>query len=232
MLRVLRLWQTVIRWLHFRWNGTKPMSERSNKLARDSRFLKIQSSSTAARRSGCGTLARDLGSARAVNLGFGGSTLEACVWFFERLVAPTAPASLLVYAGDNDLGDGQTPRQVRSRFEALAAKVNATWRRFPLDYRHQAQPCPARVAREDRGRQRDDSQDVARHPRAFYVDVFTPMLGPNGRPRPELFLDDGLHLSAAGYGLWATILKQHRHQYLPRLHRERTRRISFGGDGP
>ena len=67
------------------------------------------------------TLARDLASNRAVNLGFGGSTLEACVWFFERLVPPTRPASLVVYAGDNDLGDGQTPRQVRRRFEALSA---------------------------------------------------------------------------------------------------------------
>ena len=200
------------------------MSERSNRLARDSRYLKIQSSSTAARGSGCGPLARDLGSARAVNLGFGGSTLEACVWFFERLVAPTAPASLLVYAGDNDLGDGQTLRQVRSRFEALAAKVERDLAQVPFGF-ISIKPSPARFGLLEQIADANEMirMTLSRHPRAFYVDVFTPMLGPNGRPRPELFLDDGLHLSSAGYGLWATILKQHRDQYLPRLQRVVTR---------
>jgi lysophospholipase L1-like esterase len=32
------------------------------------------------------------------------------------------------------------------------------------------------------------------------------MLGKNGRPRPELFLEDGLHLDAAGYDLWRDVV--------------------------
>ena len=47
-----------------------------------------------------------------LNLGFGGSTLEACDYFFPRLVWPVHPCSLLLYAGDNDLGDGRSPEQV------------------------------------------------------------------------------------------------------------------------
>ena len=31
---------------------------------------------------------------------------------------------------------------------------------------------------------------------------FTPMLGANGRPRPELYLADSLHMTPAGYALW------------------------------
>jgi hypothetical protein len=80
------------------------------------------------------TLARDLNSAKVVNLGFGGSTLEACVWFFDRLVPPTRPGSLVVYAGDNDIGDGQSPRQVRIRFEALAAKVKRRLGQIPFGF--------------------------------------------------------------------------------------------------
>ena len=57
------------------------------------------------------TLARDLGTARAVNLGFGGSTLEACVWFFERLVPPAGPASLVVYGAR---GCGERPHRERT----------------------------------------------------------------------------------------------------------------------
>ena len=43
--------------------------------------------------------------------------------------------------------------------------------------------------------------------RVVYVDVATPMLGADGEPRPELFIADGLHMSAEGYALWITILK-------------------------
>ena len=37
-----------------------------------------------------------------------------------------------------------------------------------------------------------------------YVDVFEPMLGANGRPRPELFVSDSLHMTPAGYAIWRT----------------------------
>jgi len=57
-------------------------------------------------------LAADLRSDRIVNAGFGGSTLEACLYFFDRVVTPLRPASLILYAGDNDLGDGRSPAQV------------------------------------------------------------------------------------------------------------------------
>ncbi len=57
------------------------------------------------------TLASDLALPNALNLGFGGSTLEACAWFFERLVVPAAPASLVVYAGDNDWGTVKARRR-------------------------------------------------------------------------------------------------------------------------
>src|SRR5579863_5577261 len=47
------------------------------------------------------TLAEDF-DPRVLNLGFGGATLEACDYFFARLVPPVNPRSLLLYAGDND----------------------------------------------------------------------------------------------------------------------------------
>ncbi len=48
-----------------------------------------------------------------INLGFGGSTLAACAWFFDPIVAPVShPQTLILYAGDNDLGDGRHPEEV------------------------------------------------------------------------------------------------------------------------
>jgi lysophospholipase L1-like esterase len=45
-------------------------------------------------------------------------------------------------------------------------------------------------------------------PRLCYIDVATPMLDANGRPRPELFGPDRLHLNLTGYALWAEIIRQ------------------------
>ena len=38
--------------------------------------------------------------------------------------------------------------------------------------------------------------------RLDYVDIDTPMLGPDGKPRPDIFKKDGLHLNAEGYKVW------------------------------
>jgi hypothetical protein len=179
------------------------------------------------------TLARDLGDESAVNLGFGGSTLEACVWFFERLVPPVRPVSLVVYAGENDLGDGRTAVEVAGWFVALSAKVRRHLHNVPMGF-ISIKPSPARAALLDRTADANAAirRAIAAHPAAYYIDVFTPMLGSDGRPRAELFLDDGLHLSAAGYRVWAAILHTHRDRIFTKATGHgHTGRLPSGGDG-
>lgn len=172
---------------------------------------------------GWDTLAEDLGNPRALNLGFGGSTLDACVHFFERLVPPLRPASLIVYAGDNDLGDGRPPEHVAASFRALMAKVQRDLGPAPFGFMA-IKPSPARASLLGRMRQANEAirHEIARHPSAFFIDVLEPMLTPQGQPRPELFLADGLHLGRAGYQLWAEILRPFRHRVFteecPELH--------------
>ena len=48
-----------------------------------------------------------------------------------------------------------------------------------------------------------------RDERLSYVDIWQPMLGEDGRPRRELFIKDGLHLSHAGYQLWTKRVLPH-----------------------
>jgi lysophospholipase L1-like esterase len=163
------------------------------------------------------TLAHDLGESPVLNLGFGGATLAACVWFFERLVVPVRPGSLIVYAGDNDLGDGRTPTEVAGWFSALLFKVTRELADVPFTF-ISIKPSPARAALLDWTTETNAAirRVLADHPSGCYVDVFTPMLGPTGRPRPELFLDDGLHLNRAGYRLWSDTLAAHRDRIFTR----------------
>ncbi len=71
-------------------------------------------------------IAADLGDPRIVNLGFGGSTLAACAHYFGRVVVPYRPRSVVVYAGDNDLGDGRsTPRSSTSSASSTPASARS-----------------------------------------------------------------------------------------------------------
>ena len=59
-------------------------------------------------------------------------------------------------------------------------------------------------------KQREANRLIAEYSKSeqglLYLDVFAPMLGTDGAPRPELFVKDGLHLSPEGYKLWVSLL--------------------------
>jgi lysophospholipase L1-like esterase len=158
------------------------------------------------------TLAQDI-DPRILNLGFGGSTLEACDYFFERLVPPVHPRSLLIYAGDNDLGDGRSVEQVLASFRSLANKAKASLGPVPFGF-VSIKPSPARYSLMDRIRLVNDQvrHELGLQPSGYYVDVFSAMLDASGKPRGEFFVDDGLHLSREGYRLWARLIQPYRHQ--------------------
>jgi lysophospholipase L1-like esterase len=160
------------------------------------------------------TLAQDF-DPRVLNLGFGGSTLEACDYFFPRLVPPVHPRSLLLYAGDNDLGDGRSVDQVLTSFRSLANKVTTSLGPIPFGFAS-VKPSPARYSIIDRIRRLNDlvRGDIESRPSGYYVDVFSAMLDQSGKPRTELFLADGLHLNREGYHLWGRLLQPYRHQIL------------------
>jgi lysophospholipase L1-like esterase len=160
------------------------------------------------------TLAEDFDPA-VLNLGFGGSTLEACDYFFSRLVTPVHPRSLLVYAGDNDLGDGRSVDQVVCFFRALGGKVAALSQTMPFGF-ISVKPSPARAGILDRIRRFNDivRAEMAARPSGYFVDVYPAMLDSSGKPRTELFAADGLHLNRDGYRLWGSILQPYRDRIL------------------
>ena len=156
------------------------------------------------------SLAQDFPQYNTLNLGFGGSTLAACAWFFDRLVVPANPKSIIFYAGDNDLGDGRHVEEVYLFFSALTQKLQNQLPNVPLTFMA-IKPSPARWAIVERIRYANEliRKEVARHPHYHYVDSYTPMLSAACGPRPELFQADGLHLNAKGYALWREVLLKH-----------------------
>lgn len=157
------------------------------------------------------TLAEDLQEPCAVNAGFGGSTLAACAHFFDRIVPPLDPQSIVVYAGDNDLADGRSPSDVLASYRALKQRTRQRLGSIPLAFLS-IKASPARFGIIDRIRETNRliCHEIAQDPDALYVDIFHAMLGPGGKPRSELFNEDGLHVSRAGYEVWTRELLRHR----------------------
>lgn len=152
------------------------------------------------------TLAEDFSGLPVVNLGFGGSTMAACSWFFTRLVPPVQPAALVLYAGDNDLGDGQPVTEILRQFHYLRAQVDEHLGLIPFAF-ISIKPSPARwhLRRQIWQINEAIANELSPRPYGIFIDVYSQMLDGDS-PKADLFAVDGLHLSAAGYRLWTKIL--------------------------
>ncbi len=145
-----------------------------------------------------------------INRGFGGSQIADTNHYFDRLVTKYQPRAIVFYAGDNDIAAGLSPADVAEDFaqwhalvrqKVPAAKVVyigikpslARWKLYPL--------MAAANEQIKQQCQRDD--------KSVFVDVAAAMLGGDGLPLPDLFGEDGLHLSPGGYQLWSALVRPH-----------------------
>lgn len=145
-----------------------------------------------------------------VKRGFGGSRLQDTTDHLQRLVLPYKPRVVVVYAGDNDLAEGRSPQQVLQSFADFVDGVHAELPATRIAF-VSIKPSPLRE-RLMRSAEETNTLIAAyckNDTRLDYINVYSPMLGPDGRPREELFLPDRLHLNAQGYALWKSVIAGH-----------------------
>jgi lysophospholipase L1-like esterase len=145
-----------------------------------------------------------------VNRGFGGSTMADCRLFARELVVRYKPRQVLIYAGDNDLAEGRTPLQVLESFAQFTSTVRASLPGTRIGF-IAIKPSPSRAALLPQIRETNHIIEAYLHTQANvdYIDVYTPMLGADGRPRGELFRPDRLHMNEAGYRIWRSVIGPH-----------------------
>lgn len=148
-------------------------------------------------------LAKDFPGHNVINRGFGGSTIPDSVRYVDRIVVPYAPKTVVFYAGDNDLEAGHTPEEVSADFQALVTKIRARLPGTRILFLS-IKPSLSRWRLIDGIRTTNAlvRDYVGTDPLLGYIDIVPQMLGPDGRPRPELFLGDGLHMTRTGYDIW------------------------------
>ena len=154
------------------------------------------------------TLAGDFPERHTINRGFGGSEIDDATHFADRIVAPYRPSAIVMYAGDNDIADGDSPQHVLEDFQAFVRAARTVDPGVPIAFLA-IKPSVARQSLLPQIRVANSKIRAwaARQKGVSYLDVFTPMLGKHGEPDPTWFGADGLHMNRRGYALWVGIVK-------------------------
>jgi lysophospholipase L1-like esterase len=156
------------------------------------------------------TLARDFPNHQVINRGFGGSQISDSVYYFDTIVAPYHPRVIVLYAGSNDINAGKTPEQVLEDFKAFARAVHRTLPETRLFFISiGTSPSRWRQVEKVREANRLIRACIAHDDKLGFIDVFPAMLGTDGKPKPDIFVSDRLHLNAKGYAIWKSLIAPH-----------------------
>ena len=148
------------------------------------------------------TLAQDFPGQSVLNRGFGGSEIVDATHFAERIIFPYEPKMVFLRAGGNDLWAGKSPEEVFADFKAFVAKIRTRLPETDIIF-ISLSPSIARWKQADKEKavNRMIEEYVRQASHLKYIDTWSIPLGPDGQPRPEMFVADKLHFSPAGYKL-------------------------------
>jgi lysophospholipase L1-like esterase len=149
------------------------------------------------------SLAKDFPGLPVVNRGFGGSQLADSWYYADRIVIPLKPRQVVIYAGGNDINAGKNPDEVYGDFVALAKKLRDALPNVRISYISSA-PNPARWAQVEKVKRLNQlvRDYCKRRTNMDFINVFPLMLGPDGNPKPDIFVADRLHMNDKGYAIW------------------------------
>jgi lysophospholipase L1-like esterase len=153
------------------------------------------------------TLAQDFPGHKVINRGFGGSQISDSIYYFDRVVLPCKPKMIVFYAGSNDINAGKPPQTVVDDFKAFMQKVKDALPETMVAF-ISINTSPSRWKQVDKVKEanRQIAALAAKDDKLVFIDTFPAMLDSEGRPRPELYVKDRLHMTPKGYAIWTSII--------------------------
>lgn len=154
------------------------------------------------------TLAQDFPGITVINRGFGGSQLSDSIYFADRISIHYAPKTIVIQAGGNDINAHKTPEQVLADFKEYVTKVRAALPDVKIIFLNLG-PSPKRWEQRE-AQQKANAlvrEYIGTEKNLVYVDLWPSSIGSDGLPKPELYVADQLHPSAAAYAIRAELLR-------------------------
>lgn len=155
------------------------------------------------------SLKEDFKTYSIVKAGFGGSRIQDSIDAFFRIVLPHHPRLVIMFSGTNDINgdaDSATSEYVVDKvqeFDALMKKELPHAKFFYISLT----PAPSRfhvvndVVKANRLIKR-----LAKEKGFTFIDFQSDFLD-QGKPKPEYFIEDMLHMNAKGYEKWVSVIK-------------------------
>lgn len=159
------------------------------------------------------TLAEDFPDCVVLNRGFGGAEIADVSHFADRIIFPYKPRAIFFRVGGNDIANGRSVPDLFADFKAFVATVRTKLPDVNI-YFIAWNPTPARWSQWSSEKQYNDmvKEYANQVPHVKYIETADIVLGADGKPRPELFLSDGLYFNAEGFKLLTARLRP----FLPR----------------
>jgi lysophospholipase L1-like esterase len=140
-----------------------------------------------------------------VNRGFGGSTLSDQIRYVKDVVFPYKPKQIVIYCGENDLASSDTvsAKTVYNRFRQLFNLIRNKFPSVPIAY-ISMKPSPSRQLLMAKMREGNTliRNFLKTKKQTAFIDVYKDMIDDEGKPIPELFVEDNLHMNKSGYAIW------------------------------
>lgn len=154
------------------------------------------------------SLDKDFPAHTVLNRGFGGSTLLDLEYYLNDIVLPYQPKQIIIYSGENDVAGGNiSAEELLERFQSVFEGIRAEMPKVPIAF-VSMKPSPSReqympVLEEGNAMVKDYLKNK---PNTQYIDIYSPMLDGDGKPKADIFLEDKLHMNEKGYQIWTDVI--------------------------
>ncbi len=145
-----------------------------------------------------------------VGRGFSSWSMKDSVLFAARTSIVYQPRLIVLQAGSVDLREGRTPGEVLELFKSYVATVRAKLPRTRIIF---LSLSPSFRSWNNRAAQIQVSRFIAEYAAGAenvgFIDIWTPMLAPDGTIRSDMFMTDSYQPSRESYLLRAKIIAPH-----------------------
>lgn len=154
------------------------------------------------------TMAKDFPDQIIINRGFGGSQMADAVYYFDRIVVPYKPRLIVLREGGNDMTSGRTAEQLLADLKAFVAEAHEKLPGTPIAI-FSLNPNPARWNQAEKRKAANVllKAYVEGEKGLSLIEIWDQFLGPDGKPREDLFGKDRLHNNAAGNKIYADAVR-------------------------
>jgi len=143
-----------------------------------------------------------------LNTGFGGSKASDLETRLFPLVIRLEPTRVFIYEGDNDVWGDVPVADILTSLDNIVNRLQLIDPKTAI-YLIGAKPSPSRW--EKKANYAIFNQKLQEYGKAKegveFIDTWKALTDAEGNPRPELFLEDQLHLNEKGYVIWTEIFR-------------------------